>query len=107
MSDLVTVETGDTNCNANFQLEPSVNQNGIGPQESVYDFMQLLFAEVGFNVPLEQPKKDDLTKKVRVEVPNLTSFLDANAFVDRITALEDYFPWYDLDDTQRMAFVKV
>lgn len=55
MSDLVTVETGDTNCNPNFQLEPSVNQNGIGPQESVYDFMQPLVAEIGFNEPLEQP----------------------------------------------------
>ena len=36
---------------------------------------------------------DDITKRVRVDVPDFSVKLDPQAFTDWITALEDYFDW--------------
>lgn len=58
--------------NRNLQPEPSVNQNCTSHWEFVYDFMQRLFAERNLDEPLGAPKKDDIMKKVRVEVPDFT-----------------------------------
>ncbi|KAH7574983.1 hypothetical protein JRO89_XS02G0029700 [Xanthoceras sorbifolium] len=37
---------------------------------------------------------DELTKRMKVEVPDFMGRLDPDAFYDWITALEDYFDWF-------------
>ena len=49
----------------------------------------------------------DITKKVRMEVPNFEGKVDATQFVDWLAAIEEYFNWYDMMDGRRVRFTKM
>jgi hypothetical protein len=54
-----------------------------------------------------ESRGDDITKRVRVEVSDFDGKLDSCAFQDWLTALEDYFEWFDLSPHRRVRFVKI
>ena len=43
--------------------------------------------------------EDDITKKVKVEAPEFDGRLDPTYFLDWLANMEDYFDWYDMNDT--------
>ena len=49
----------------------------------------------------------DITKKVRIEVPDFEGKVDATQFVDWLVAIEEYFDWYDMMDDRRVRFSKM
>ena len=49
----------------------------------------------------------DITKKVRMEVPDFEGKVDATQFVDWLAAIEEYFNWYDMMDGRRVRFTKM
>lgn len=44
------------------------------------------------------PKADDITKRVKVEVPDFDGQWNPSFFYDWLIALEDYFAWYKIED---------
>ncbi|KAL5858329.1 hypothetical protein ACOSQ3_005787 [Xanthoceras sorbifolium] len=50
---------------------------------------------------------DELTKRMKVEVPDFMGRLDPDAFYDWITALEDYFDWFAVPGDRKVQFVKL
>lgn len=50
---------------------------------------------------------DDITKRVRVDVPDFHGKLDPQAFQDWVTSMDDYFEWYRLPTDMRVRFVKM
>ena len=52
-------------------------------------------------------RRDDITKKVCVDVPDFFGRMDVKVFTDCITALEDYFEWYNMEEDKRVSFVKM
>ena len=51
--------------------------------------------------------EDDITKKVKVEAPEFDGRLDPTYFLDWLANMEDFFDWYDMNDTQRIRFTKI
>ena len=49
----------------------------------------------------------DITKIVRMEVPNFEGKVDATQFVDWLAVIEEYFNWYDMMDDRRVRFAKM
>ncbi|RVX11312.1 hypothetical protein CK203_019753 [Vitis vinifera] len=49
----------------------------------------------------------DITKKVRMEVPDFEGKVDATQFADWLAAIEEYFDWYDMIDDRRVRFAKM
>ena len=46
----------------------------------------------------------DITKKVRVDVPDFDGRIDPQAFSDWLATLERYFEWYDMPDERKVRF---
>lgn len=49
----------------------------------------------------------DITKKVRLNVPDFDGRFNVTTFVDWISAVEEYFDWYDMSDERRVGFAKM
>ena len=49
----------------------------------------------------------DVTRKVKVDVPNFDGGHDLNAFVDWLDCLEDSFEFYIMNDIHRVCFAKM
>ncbi|WJZ84476.1 hypothetical protein VitviT2T_004079 [Vitis vinifera] len=49
----------------------------------------------------------DITKIVRMEVPDFEGKVDATQFVDWLAVIEEYFNWYDMMDDRRVRFAKM
>ena len=49
----------------------------------------------------------DITKKVRMEVPNFEGRVDPTIFSDWLASIEEYFDWYDMSDDRRVRFAKM
>nr|TKS12861.1 hypothetical protein D5086_0000059170 [Populus alba] len=47
---------------------------------------------------------DELTKRMRVDVPDFLGKLEPNAFEDWLTAIEDYFDWFVVSEDRKMMF---
>jgi hypothetical protein len=52
-------------------------------------------------------RDDNITKQVRVDVSDFHGKLDPCAFQNWLTALEDYFEWFDLSPDRKGWFVKM
>ena len=46
----------------------------------------------------------DITKKIRVEVPNVEGRIDPQVFLDQLASLERYFDQYDMFDERNVRF---
>ena len=75
------------------------------PRKSVQVFLQRLFDERG--VDERGPRQDDLLRKIKLEVADFSGHGDGRAFLDWLTSIEDFFTWYNIEDPQRVAFVKM
>eukprot|EP00268_Persea_americana_P054386 TRINITY_DN6228_c0_g1_i6.p1 TRINITY_DN6228_c0_g1~~TRINITY_DN6228_c0_g1_i6.p1 ORF type:complete len:236 (+),score=22.74 TRINITY_DN6228_c0_g1_i6:765-1472(+) len=71
------------------------------------DFVQRLIAERDTSGPLVTPRNDDITKKVKIDVVDISRDAGPKVFVDLLNSLEDYFAWYGINDEQQIAFTKV
>ena len=55
---------------------------------------------------VRQPQKD-ITKKVKISAPEFDGRMDPNAFSDWLVAIEEYFDWYKMIDSERVRFAKM
>lgn len=46
----------------------------------------------------------DITKKVRVDIPDFDGIIDPKVFSDWLAILEHYFDWYDMTDERKAKF---
>lgn len=67
--------------------------------------MQHILEEIDYDE--FQGQRDDINKKARVDVPDFYGRTEVKVFTDQITALEDYFEWYNMDKEKRATFVKM
>ncbi|XP_024200577.1 uncharacterized protein LOC112203910 [Rosa chinensis] len=59
------------------------------------------------SVPDKVDTAGDITKKVKVEVPDFEGKTDPIVFSDWLARIEEYFDWYDMDDERRVRFAKM
>ena len=50
---------------------------------------------------------DELTKRMRIDVPDFFGKLEPNAFEDRLTAIEDNFDWFDVSEDRKVRYVRM
>ena len=55
---------------------------------------------------VRQPQRD-ITKKVKVNAPEFDGRMDPNVFSDWLVAIEEYFDWYEMIDSERVRFAKM
>ena len=55
---------------------------------------------------VRQPQRD-ITKKVKVGALEFNGRMDPNAFFDWLVAIEKYFYWYEMNDSERVRFAKM
>ena len=55
---------------------------------------------------VRQPQRD-ITKKVKVSALEFVGRMDSNAFSDWLSAIEEYFNWYEMVDSERIRFAKM
>ncbi|KAA8521888.1 hypothetical protein F0562_012798 [Nyssa sinensis] len=48
---------------------------------------------------------DELTKRMKVDVPNFYEKLEPNAFEDWSTTIEDYFDWFAISEDRKVRYV--
>ena len=53
-----------------------------------------------------QPQRD-ITKKVKVSAPEFDDRMDPTAFSNWLVAIEEYFDWYEMIDSERVRFAKM
>ena len=49
----------------------------------------------------------DITKKIKMEVPDFEGRVDPTAFSDWIASIKEYFDWYNMSDEQIFRFAKM
>ncbi|KAI9166035.1 hypothetical protein LWI28_025083 [Acer negundo] len=49
----------------------------------------------------------DPAMRVKVDALEFDGRLDANVFLDRLAAMDDYFKWYPMSDEQKICFAKL
>ena len=54
-----------------------------------------------------QDTAGDITKKIKMEVPDFEGRIHPIAFSDWIASNEEYFDWYNMLDEQRVRFAKI
>ncbi|XP_016438217.1 uncharacterized protein LOC107764191 [Nicotiana tabacum] len=61
------------------------------------------------NGPLNenQGTMGNIRKKVKMDLPDFDGKLNPTIFADWLSAMEDYFDWYDLSDERRVTFAKM
>ena len=55
---------------------------------------------------IRQPQRD-IIKKVKVSAPEFHGRKDPNAFSYWLFAIEEYFDWYEMIDSERVRFAKM
>ena len=55
---------------------------------------------------VRQPQRD-ITKKVKVSAPEFDGRMDPNAFSDWLVAIEEYFDWCEMIDSEQVPFAKM
>ncbi|KAG6745122.1 hypothetical protein POTOM_051766 [Populus tomentosa] len=50
---------------------------------------------------------DELTKRMRVDVPDFLGKLEPNAFEDWLTAIEDYIDWFAVSEDRKVRYVRM
>ena len=55
---------------------------------------------------VRQPQRD-ITKKVKVNAPEFDGIMDPNVFSYWLVAIEEYFDWYEMIDSERVRFAKM
>ena len=55
---------------------------------------------------VRQPLRN-ITKKVKVSALEFDGIMDSNAFYDWLVAIEEYFDWYEMIDSERVRFAKM
>ena len=58
------------------------------------------------NRQVRQPQRD-IIKKVKVSAPKFDGRMDCNAFSDWLVAIEEYFDWYEMIDSEQVRFAKI
>jgi hypothetical protein len=48
---------------------------------------------------------DELTKRMKADVPDFFGKLEPNAFEDWLTTIEDYFDWFVVSEDRKVSFV--
>ena len=49
----------------------------------------------------------DITKKVKASAPEFDGRMDPNAFSDWLVAIEEYFDWYEMINSEHVRFAKI
>ena len=49
----------------------------------------------------------DITKKAKVDVSNFKGRVNPTRFANWLESIEEYFDWYDMNDKQRVRFVRM
>ena len=50
---------------------------------------------------------EDITKRVKIEVPDFEGKVNPTEFADWLSSIEEYFDWYDMDDDWRVRFARM
>lgn len=50
---------------------------------------------------------DELTKRMKVDVPDFFGKIEPNAFEDWLTSIEDYFDWFDVSADRKVRYVRM
>ncbi|XP_004295495.1 PREDICTED: uncharacterized protein LOC101304264 [Fragaria vesca subsp. vesca] len=96
----VDVENNDVENNNNIDKDEPVQD-----KQSLGDWVKDFLESSG-----EHNKVDtagDITKKIKVDVPDFEGRTDPTVFSDWLARIEEYFDWYDMDDERRVRYVKM
>ena len=55
---------------------------------------------------VRQPQRG-ITKNVKVSAPEFDGRMDPNVFSYRLVAIEEYFDWYEMIDSERVRFANM
>ena len=55
---------------------------------------------------VREPQRD-ITKKVKVSAPKFDGRMDPNVFSNWLVAIEEYFDWYEMIDSEWVQFAKM
>ncbi|KAL5715946.1 hypothetical protein ACHQM5_017696 [Ranunculus cassubicifolius] len=85
------------------QVNPAPGQVNPAPQYPMYEW-----AREAFRVR-NDPRDNvgDITKKIRIDVPDFEGKVDPIIFADWLATIEEYFDWYDMCDERRVRFAKM
>ncbi|KAG6761264.1 hypothetical protein POTOM_034472 [Populus tomentosa] len=56
---------------------------------------------------LENQPIDELTKRMKVDVPDFYGKLDPYTFEDWLTAIEDYFDWFAVSEDRKVRYIRM
>jgi len=56
---------------------------------------------------LETQPIDELTKRMKVDVPDFYGKLEPHAFEDWLTAIEDYFDWFAVSEDRKVRYIRM
>jgi len=56
---------------------------------------------------LENQPIDELTKRMKVEVPDFYGKLEPHAFEDWLTSIEDYFDWFTVSEDWNVWYIRM
>nr|TKR98577.1 hypothetical protein D5086_0000201680 [Populus alba] len=66
------------------------------------DFPRIRDRRIMDNQPI-----DELTKRIKIDVPDFYGKLDPHAFEDWLTAIEDYFDWFVVAENRKTRYVRL
>lgn len=74
------------------------------PQNSMFDWTKDLLERSHYE---PHDTAGDITKKIKMEVPDFEGKVDPTVFSDWLASIEEYFEWYDMTDERRARFAKM
>ena len=74
------------------------------PHPIVWELAQKLMEQNYYKRREYRDEAEDITKKVRVQVPNFEGRIDPQVFLDWLTSLERYFDQYDISNERKVRF---
>ena len=71
------------------------------PQSSVFNWINDLLQRGQYET---YDTVGDITKKIKIEVPDFEGKVNLTVFADWLDSIEEYFDWYDMADNRRVRF---
>ena len=99
--------------NVNFPLDyhpprPNYPQNQVREDVAPQQYQPRVIGNWGRDQDrqVRQPQRG-ITKKVKVNATKFDGRMDPNTFSDWLVAIEKYFDWYEMIDSERVRFAKM
>lgn len=90
--------------NSPQQQQLRTAQDQGGPQCSIFNWTNDLLQR---NQNETYDTAGDITKKIKMDVPDFEGKVNPMLFSDWLASIEEYFDWYDMADDRRVRFAKM